>query len=303
MRVLLTGASGFVGRALAPRLLADGHEVRCLVRRPDEFDVPWRDEVTVVQGAVEDDQAVFRAGDGCDVALYLVHAMSDRRRDLVARERRAAGAFRDAVENAGIAHVVYLGGLVDEDRLRLASDHLYARQQAGEELRAGRVPVTELRASIVLGRGSASLALLEAAARSPLQLDAPWSRARTQPVAIDDLLEVVLAVLDGSGRTRAVLEVGGPDVLSYGELVARTRAALGLAPRRSLPLPYLPPEALASASAIVAGVDTALTLALLQSARQDTVVTDGHARTRFAPILTTGVDQALRQAFQEPVRG
>lgn len=301
MRVLVTGVSGFVGGALVPRLIAAGHEVVALVRDPARLPADVDARVRIVQGSVEDDQAVFRAAIGCTAAYYLVHGMSDRHGSLVARERRAAAAFREAVDNAGLRHVVYLGGLIDEDQLRVASDHLYARHQVGEELRAGRVPVTELRASIVLGAGSASLALLVAAARSPLQLDTPWSRARTQPIALADLLAVLVAVLDDPAPGRGVLEIGGPDQVSFGELVARTRRALGLGPRRALPLPYLPPEVLASAAAIVASVDTALTLSLLQSARQDTVVTDPSARARYGAMLGTGVDDALIEALARPV--
>jgi uncharacterized protein YbjT (DUF2867 family) len=301
VRVLVTGATGFVGGALVPRLLAAGHQVRCLVRDPDRLQADWRSEVEVVGGAVEDDQAVFRAADGCQLAFFLVHGMAERLGGLVERERAAAVAFRDAVDLAGVRRIVYVGGLVDEDQLASVSEHLYARQQVGEELRAGSVPVTELRAGIVLGPGSASLALLVAAARSPLQLETPWAQARTQPIALGDLLDVVMAVIDDAEVARAVLEVGGPEVVTFAALVARTRAALGLGPRRALPLPYLPPEALATAAGVLGGVDTSLTLALLQSARSDTVVTDPWARDRYQELLATGIDAALATAVTAAV--
>jgi uncharacterized protein YbjT (DUF2867 family) len=292
MLVLVTGATGFVGGALVPRLLADGHRVRCLVRDPKRLTAPWRGEVEIVTGSVEHDQSVFRAADGCEVAYYLVHRMEGRLNGLVERERAAAAAFRDGVELAGVRRVVYLGGLIDEATLGTASPHLYARHQTGEELRAGEVPVTEVRTGMVLGAGSASFRLLVTAARSPLGLDTAWSRSRTQIIAIDDLVEVLVAVVEDPTAWQ-VVEVGGPDVVTYGELVSRTRLLLDRPSAYGLRLPYLPPEATASAAALASGVDPTLVLGLLQSARVDTVVTDDWGMQRYAHLLTTGVDQAI----------
>lgn len=298
VQLLVTGATGFVGGALVPRLLAAGHEVTCLVRDPARLVTTWRSDVRVVQGRVEDAQAVLRAADGADAGYYLVHGMGGSTRDLVSRERRAAAAFRDGADLAGLRRVVYLGGLVDEDRLYATSMHLYARHQAGVELRQGPVPITELRAGIVLGAGSASFALLLAAARLPVQLEAPWSASLTQPIALDDLLALLALVVDEPLATRQVLDVGGPDVVSYGELVRRTRAIIGTRELLRLRLPYLPPEAVAMAAAAAAGIAPALALGLLPSARHDAVVRDdGACQHRLDWSARTGLDTALATAY------
>lgn len=303
MQVLVTGATGFIGGAMVPRLLADGHRVRCLVRDAGRLTAPWRHDVQVVTGSVEHDQSVFRAADGSDVAYYLVHGMEGRLNGLVDRERAAAAAFRDGVELAGVRRIVYLGGLIDEATLGSASVHLYARHQTGEELRSGEVPVTEVRTGMVLGAGSASFQLLVAAARSPVGLDTAWSRSRTQPIAIDDLIEVLVAVTADPPTAWQVLEVGGPDVLTYGELVARTRLLLDRPSAFGLRLPYLPPEVTAGAAALASGVDTTLALGLLQSARVDTVVTDVYAMERYGHLLRTDVDRSIASALATSVPG
>ncbi|MGM0616584.1 MAG: NAD(P)H-binding protein [Actinomycetota bacterium] len=308
MHLLVTGATGFVGGALVPRLLAAGHEVTCLVREPARLGAAWRDDVRVVQGRVEDGQAVLRAADGADAGYYLVHGMASSTRDLVDRERRAAAAFRDGADLAGLQRVIYLGGLVDEDRLHTTSPHLYARQQAGVELTLGPVPVTQLRAGIVLGAGSASFALLLAAARLPVQLEAPWSASLTQPIALHDLLELLTVVLAEPLAAGQVLDVGGPDVVSYAELVRRTRTIVGARELLRLRVPYLPPEAVALTAAAAAGIEPALALGLLPSARHDAIVRDADAcRHLLGWSAGTDLDTALQAAYdaqrEQPTSG
>lgn len=296
MDILVTGATGFVGGALVPRLLDAGHRVRCLVRDRARLTASWRWDVEVVEGRVESDQAVLRAADGVDTAYFLVHGMGSSTRGLVQRERAAAAAFRDGVELGGVRHVVYLGGLVDEARLATTSVHLYARQQAGVELREGPVPVTELRAGIVLGAGSASFDLLVAAARSPVALETPWSRSLTQPIALEDLLALLLSVAEQPPAGGLTMDVGGPDVVTYAELVRRTRAVLGTGRGVPLRVPYLPPEAVALAAANQAGISPSLALGLLPSAQHDAVVRDHHLALDYPWAARTPLDTALAAA-------
>jgi uncharacterized protein YbjT (DUF2867 family) len=298
--LLVTGATGFVGGRLVPRLLDEGHTVRCLARDPHRLTAPWRDRVELVQGRAEDTQAVWRAADGVDAAYYLVHGMEGRVRGLLERERCTAAAFRDGVSEAGARRIVYLGGLVDEAELARTSPHLYARQQVGQTLRAGSVPVTELRAGIVIGAGSASFELLRAAAALPVTLRAPFSRSWTQPIAESDLLDVLLAVLDDPAVAWDTLELGGPDVVTYGELVARVRAALNRVPARELPVPYLPPELAGTAASTLTRLDPELVLPLLRSADLDAVVRDDHARRRYPGLLRTRLYDAIADALFGP---
>ncbi|MEX1178839.1 MAG: NmrA family NAD(P)-binding protein [Nitriliruptor sp.] len=299
MDLLVTGATGYVGGQLVPRLLADGHTVRCLVRDPARLTAPWRDQVQVVTGDVEDENAVFRAADGVDAAYYLVHSMEHRVSGLLAREVRGAASFREGVVAAGgVRRIVYLGGLVDDADLARTSAHLYARQQAGQTLRDGPVPVTELRTGIVIGAGSSSFELLRTAAATPIAISAPLTRSVTQPIAEADLLELLVAVVDDPRTAWQVLEIGGPEVVTYGELVARVRACVGARPAVTLPhLPYLPPEIAATGAAFLSRLDPALVLPLLRSAEEDAVVRDAHARDLYPGLASTALDDAIAGAL------
>ncbi|MBW3621310.1 MAG: hypothetical protein KY461_13775, partial [Actinobacteria bacterium] len=191
--------------------------------------------------------------------------------------------------------LVYLGGLVDDDAVTTMSPHMYARYQAGVELRQGSVPTVELRAAIVLGSGGASFEMLRSAARLPVLFAPPWSRTRCQPIALDDVVRYLVATLERDDLGTRVVEIGGPDVLTYREMGERYLAATGGGWRPVVPLLWSPPEASAPAVSWLSGVDQDLVLPLLTSARRDAIVRDGTARELY-DIEPVGFETAVRAA-------
>jgi uncharacterized protein YbjT (DUF2867 family) len=295
--ILVAGATGFVGGHLVPELLARGQQVRCLTRDPDTLaDVAWRDRVEVVRGDVSDWLSLEAAMDGVERAAYLVHGMESAARRLVPREIEMARTFRDAAVRARLSQIVYLGGLVDEATLPTMSPHMYARLQAGTELRRGEVATVELRAAIVLGAGSASFRMLRAVARLPVTFAPPWTRSRCQPIAIDDVVAYLADTLARDDLGTRVVEVGGPDVLTYQEMGQRYREVAGIGWRPTVPLLWSPPEAAVPAVSRMSGVEPDVVLPLMTSARADAVVTDprGMACYDIAPL---DFDAAVRRAL------
>lgn len=293
-RVLVLGATGCLGRRLVPRLLAAGHKVQLLARDPAAVaSLPWGAQVAVVQGDAFDPQAVMRAGFNAEVAVCLVHPIEGRLRGLVDREERMAAAIREGCDAAGLRHLVYLGGLADEAEVTALSDHMYGRLRFGQVLADGPLPVTELRAAIVVANDSASFRLLRAAASVPVRLNAPpGAHTRCQPVAAEDVVAYLAASIDGAS-VRGVVEIGGPDVLTYAQMVAVIREEATGAAGVGVAVPYLPPEAGALPLAAVSEVDVVLATALLSSARHDAVVQDP------APAATYGI---VPRPFRDAVR-
>lgn len=298
-RILVTGATGAIGGRLVPELLDRGHAVRCLTRTPAKLDdAPWRARVEVARGDVGDWVSLEQAMRGTQAAYYLVHGMSGRVDRLVEREERMARNFRDRAADLGLERIVYLGGLIDESKLGTASPHMYARYRAGVVLAAGPVPVTELRASLVLSAESASFRMLQASARAPLVLAQPWMRSRSQPIGIDDVVGYLADALEVEEAAGRVIGIGGADVLTYHGMVRAYLRVAGGAWRPSVPVPYGPPELNAPVAAWLSGVDPELALPLLRSARHDSVVTDDLADRLFGrtPI---GFDEAVRRALDD----
>lgn len=199
MRVLVTGATGYIGGRLVPALLAEGHEVRCLARTPAKLaDRTWRADAEVVAGDAEESDSVQAALTGIDAAYYLIHSM-DGQGDFRERDRRAAEVFRDAAAAAGVGRIVYLGGLGSDG----LSDHLRSRHEVGRVLADGSVPVTELRAAVIIGSGSVSFEMLRHLVDVlPVMVAPRWVETRCQPIAIRDVLRYLVGVLEVDG-TRA----------------------------------------------------------------------------------------------------
>ena len=236
-RILLTGATGFVGRAVCPALRAAGWRVRCLSRGARPADADPRDEW--VEGEVGDHAAVGQALAGCAAALYLVHGMGDGP-DFHAREVAAARTFARAAGEAHLRRVVYLGGMVPETD---ASEHLQSRREVGVVLRSGAVSTVELRASMIVGHGSLSwLIVRDLAARLPVMVLPAWLKSRTQPVAIDDVVAALVAALELPIAGSVRYDIPGPEVLSGEQILDQTARALGFAPAWKMKVPLLNPR-------------------------------------------------------------
>ncbi len=236
--VLVTGASGYIGGRLVTVLLDRGYRVRCLVRTPAKVQAAtWRASVEIVQGDVGGDLGEAMAG--VDAAFYLVHSIGSSA-EWAEHDRMVAENFRRAAEVAGVRRIIYLGGLGENSSGKL-SEHLASRQEVGAELAKGSVPVVELRAAVVIGSGSASFEMLRYLVEVlPAMVTPRWVDTKCQPVAVRDVLYFLAESLsaDVAGR---VLDVGGPEVLTYRQMMAQYAEVAGLRRRIVVPVPFLTP--------------------------------------------------------------
>jgi uncharacterized protein YbjT (DUF2867 family) len=274
VKVLVTGATGYIGGRLVPHLLEAGHEVRCAVRSPAKLaGRPWRGDVEVVAADLFDPASLAAAAEGMDAVHYLVHAM-DGEGDFERRDREAAENLRVAAEEAGVARIVYLGGLGGSDGAPL-SKHLRSRQEVGRILAAGEVPVTELRAAVIIGSGSASFEMLRHLVEVlPMMVTPRWVDTRCQPIAIRDVLHYLVAVLDIEATAGRVLELGGPQVLTYREMMHTYASVAGLRRRIIVPVPVLTPRLSSLWVGLVTPLPTGLARPLVDSLVNEVVVTD-----------------------------
>ncbi|MFO0575902.1 MAG: NAD(P)H-binding protein [Polyangia bacterium] len=237
-RLLLTGATGFVGSAVHPALVAAGWSVRCLTRDPDRARARWP-RIDWAAGDVTDEASCRRALSGCTAALYLVHSMGEGA-GYQRRDGRAARCFARAAAAAGVQRLVYLGGMLPEGT---PSRHLRSRIEVGRLLREGRVPTLELRASMIVGYGSLSwLVVRDLAARLPAMVLPRWLESRTEPVAIDDVVVALVRALELPELGSACFDIPGPQALSGQEIIEETARAMGLPRAKVLRVPLLTPR-------------------------------------------------------------
>ena len=278
--ILVTGATGYVGGRLVPRLLDAGRRVRVLVRDPRRMQGrAWAGRVAVASGDVLRPETLSEALAGVDVAYYLVHSMA-KGEGFHERDLAAARAFGRAAAAAGVGRIVYLGGLGDP--AADLSRHLRSRQETGEALREAGVPVTEFRAAVVVGSGSISFEMIRyLTERLPVMVCPQWVYTRVQPIAVDDLLRYLVAALDVPDSVGRVVEVGGSDVLTYGEMMLGYARARGLW-RHLQPVPVLTPTLSSYWVHLVTPIPSVIARPLIEGLRNETVVRD-HGRSRSVP--------------------
>ena len=293
MRIVVAGSSGFVGRRLCPALEDAGHEVVAMTRRPDTYTGAG----TPVRADVHDAVSLDRALAGADAAYYLVHSLDDP--DFARRDAEAARAFAAAAGKAHLQRIVYLGGLGDDaDRL---SAHLRSRREVEQLLGTGGIPVTTLRAGIIVGHGGISWEMTrQLVEHLPAMVTPRWVRTRTQPIAVADVVRYLVGVLDAPVEGSRAFDIGGTEVLQYVEMLRRVAAIEG----RTLlvvPVPLLTPSLSSRWLSLVTSVDVQTGRSLVDSMSNEVVVRDASIR-ELVPFEPMDYDEAVLQALGERAR-
>jgi uncharacterized protein YbjT (DUF2867 family) len=290
VKVLVAGASGFVGRRLTPALVEAGHDVIAMTRHPETYAGPGR----AVYADVAEPESLSAALVGCDAAYYLVHSLDDE--DFETKDAQAAGSFGRAAKTAGLQRIVYLGGLGDDsDTL---SAHLRSRRQVEHLLGDAGVPVTTLRAGIIIGNGGISWELTRQLVQHlPAMITPKWVKTRTQPIAVADVIRYLVAVLTIDAAAGHAFDIGGPEVLEYSTMMKRV-ATIQNRPLFLQAVPLLTPSLSARWLSLVTDVDTQTGRSLIDSMSNEVVVRDDTIR-QLVPFEPMGYDDAVRQALQE----
>jgi uncharacterized protein YbjT (DUF2867 family) len=298
--VLVTGATGYIGGRLVPRLLAAGRRVRCLARDPRKLeDRPWarHEGVEIVAGDAADAARLEKAMEGCGAAFYLVHSMLAAGADYAAHDRLLAQRFAEAAEAAGLRRIVYLGGLGELGAG--LSEHLSSRREVERVLAAGAVPVTVFRAAMIIGSGSASFEILRyLVERLPVMVTPKWVATEAQPIAIQNVLHDLVRCLDLPETAGRTFDIGGPDVVSYRDLMRIMAEERGLRRRLVIPVPVLTPRLSSLWIHLVTPISHEIAGPLAEGLRNRVVCRDGEA-ARLMPQELLGARQAIRAALDD----
>lgn len=297
-RALVTGASGYVGGQVVPRLLDEGWTVRVLTRRRASMDgKPWVDRVEVAEGDVGSADDMRRALEDVDAAWYLVHSMDDQP-DFAERDREAATHFSEAATSAGVSRIVYLGGLHPDDEI--LSPHLASRVEVGRILLDSGVPTAVLQAAVVLGDGSASFDMLRyLTTRLPAMVAPKWLDNKIQPIAIDDVVTLLVGAGSLPPEVNRTFDIGGPEVLTYREMIARFSDATGRRRPLVATVPVLTPRLASHWVGLVTPISAGLAKPLVGSLVHEVVAKENDLQELVdVPGGFTDFDTAVRSAMR-----
>ncbi|GAB3174340.1 uncharacterized protein YbjT (DUF2867 family) [Micromonospora palomenae] len=299
MRCLVTGATGYIGGRLAPRLLAEGYEVRCLARKAGRLrDVPWAARAEVVEGDLRRPETLPAAFEGVDVAYYLVHSLGQA--DFEVADREAATHFAEAAARSGVRRIVYLGGPEPKQDGEVPSPHLRSRAEVARILLASGVPTVVLRAAVIIGSGSASFEMLRyLTERLPGMVTPRWVRNRIQPIAVRDVLRYLVAGATLPPEVDRAFDIAGPDVLTFEQMMQRYARVAGLRRRVILRVRPLTPSLSSYWVGLVTPVPNKIARPLVESLVHEAVARE-HDIARFIPDPPgglTGFDEAVALAL------
>jgi len=275
--ILVTGATGYVGGRLVRELLSHEYKVRVLVRNASRLnDYSWQSSVEIVEGDANDENALNQAMNGVHIAYYLLHALNSKD-DFVSQERALATKFGEVAKKNKLERIIYLGGLAKADSP--LSQHLGARQETGEILRDSGVPTAELRAGIVLGSGSASFEMLRhLTERLPIMVTPKWVNNRIQPIAIRDVLRYLVGCCTLPAEINRSFDIGGPDILTFKEMMIQFAEEAGLPKRRIYPIPVMTPKLASGWIGLVTPVPVTLAKRLVSSLKNEVLCNENDIR-------------------------
>jgi len=300
MNILVAGASGYIGGQLIPRLQTLGHHVVCLVRSPERLNGQRWESVEIRQADLLNPTSLGGVMQGIEVAYYLVHSMADGVQGFIERDYSAAENFGAAAKAAGVKRIIYLGGLGECGNL--ISPHLKARQQVGDRLRSSGVPVTEFRAAIIIGSGSMSFEMIRyLTERLPILVTPKWITTLCQPIAIENVLDYLTLSLIEPRSIGSIFEIGGPDVLTYKDIMWGYAKARQLK-RKLVNVPFLSMPMLAIGADVVTPLPYPYLRILIEGLKSEVVVRDPSALEVFGLKLTSYA-WAVKQALELPGDG
>ncbi len=303
-KVAVVGASGYIANRLIPALLSKGHRVVACARRPENLrGRPWAEDKKLTLAAVDalDGGSLTTALAGCNSAFYLVHSMNPREADFAEADRNGAGNMVRASKDADVSRIIYLGGLGEEGPA--LSKHLRSRAEVGKILQGGAVPVTVLRAAMIIGSGSASFEILRYLVKRLFIMVTPrWVNTESQPIAVSNVIGYLLGCLEAPGTAGNTFDIGGPEVVTYRGLIDIFAKEAGLRVRMALPLPLLTPKLFSYWIHLVTPVPSYIARPLAEGLRNRTVC-ENHGILKLVPQELLSCREAIRRALENPQPG